>query len=119
MRTASTAQAPHVNPVTDNRYPGERTGQSKTLFPESIVMHKIVSVATYPQVMNRCDGITQSHTERYGKVVREIEQLRNFGCHFLSRQRAYDMDADPEGVGHQPHVFHRATEAEDAQEIAF
>jgi hypothetical protein len=28
-------------------------------------------------------------------------------------------NADPEGIGHQPHVFHRATEAEDAQEIAF
>jgi hypothetical protein len=82
-------------------------------------MHKIVSVATHTQRMNRGDGITQSHTERYGNVVREIEQLRNFGCHFLSRQRAYDMNADPEGIGHQPHVFHRATEAEDAQEIAF
>jgi hypothetical protein len=28
------------------------------------------------------------------------------------------MDADPERVGHQPHVFHRATETDNAQEIA-
>jgi hypothetical protein len=109
----------HGNPVTANRYSGELTGPSKSLFAEPIVMHKIVSVATHTQRMNRGDGITQSHTERYVKLIREIEQLRNFRCHFLSRQRAYDMDADPEGIGHQPHVFHRATEAEDAQEIAF
>ena len=82
-------------------------------------MHKIVSVATHPQVMNRCDGITQSHTKRYGKLIRDMEQLRNLRRYFLSRQRAYDMNADPEGIRHQPHIFHRATEAEDAQEIAF
>ena len=82
-------------------------------------MHKIVSVATHTQIMKRGDGITQSHTERQAKLIRDIEQLRNFGCHFLSRQRAYDMNADPEGIRHQPHILHRATKTDNAQKITF
>jgi hypothetical protein len=67
--------------------------------------------------MNRCDGITQSHTERQAKLIRDIEQLRNLRRHFLYGQRAYDMDADPEGIGHQPHILHRATKTDNAQKI--
>ena len=82
-------------------------------------MHKIVSVATHTQIMNRGDGITQSHTERQVKLIRDMEHLRNLRRHFLYGQRAYDMDADPERVRHQPYVFHHAIETDNAQEIAF
>ena len=86
---------------------------------EPIMMSEILDITAHPRVFGRRrDGIAQTEGKRNFQVIGNIKNSLYLLFYRTPADGAHDMEANPQGIGHEPHVFHYTTQTHNTQKIS-